>query len=653
MRHLEKKRSSKAVPKTFSQTLEVLLSNLSNTARGRKQAVSILVDSSLVVLSLWAAYSIRLGVTFSDFQQTWYLFVFQPLFTVSVFAALGVYGWVVRSTNQRLFRQLLKGSIVSTLGLLAILFLLPTGGVTPRSIIAIYALALWMSTFSARFAWQGLVHKKSKGEPVAIYGAGSAGQQLARMMVAGDEYDPVLFMDDDSSIAGTTVAGLPVLDAMRKDMGGQLKRHDAHSVVIAIPSLSPGRYQQKLNALEKLELPVLTMPRVAEIVSGKATPDQIRDVSINDILGRDEVPPNEHLMRARVTNKTVLVTGGGGSIGSELCRQIMALAPKQLLVLDNSETNLYHIIEELEELETGQRPVSSLFKPVLGSVTDQNQVSRLFELHDIDTVYHAAAYKHVPIIESQPVQGALINVFGTQIVLDCAVAAKSSDFVLISTDKAVRPTNAMGASKRVAELVLQAQASVVSDTRISMVRFGNVLGSSGSVVPKFRKQIRDGGPITLTHTEVTRYFMTIPEASQLVLQASAIASGGDVFVLDMGEPVRIEELARTMVLLSGKKLRKETGDPSDIEIVETGLRPGEKMYEEMFLTDDHQQTAVSKIFSAHESWIEPKLLNARLAQLQLACFSGDQERVREFLMKLALIEGDATSKVVDISRIGN
>ncbi|MFK7889202.1 MAG: polysaccharide biosynthesis protein [Granulosicoccus sp.] len=627
-------------PGTFSSTLDVLLGNLANTGRGRKQAFSIFVDSALVLLSLWGAYSIRLGSLYSDFQATWYVFLFMPAITVAGFAAFGVYSWVVRSANQRLFRQLLKGSIISTLALLALLFLFPVDGVTPRSVIALFALALWMSTFTARFAWQGIVHNKLKGEPIAIYGAGMAGQQLVRMLAAGDEYQPVLFVDDDERLMGKTIAGLPVVSPQHNELKSKLARNDVNSLVIAIPSLSPLRYQQKITQLEPLDLPILTMPRIAEIVSGAASLDQIRDVSIEDILGRDEVPPDENLMRLRVSGKAVLVTGGGGSIGSELCRQIIRLNPDRLCVLDNSEANLYHVTEELTRLIRHDAGTNVVFHPILGCVTDQNHLSRIFEQNRIDTVFHAAAYKHVPIIEAQPVQGALVNVFGTKSVLRCALANSVSDFLLVSTDKAVRPTNAMGASKRVAELILQEQAVTGTKTRISMVRFGNVIGSSGSVVPKFNRQIREGGPITLTHADVTRYFMTIPEAAQLVLQASAIAKGGDVFVLDMGAPVLIEELARTMVLLSGRKLKKDTGNDEDIDIIELGLRPGEKMYEEMFLTDDHHRTAVAKVFSAHERWVPGVELNARLAELQVSCCAGDEARVRQLLMKLALVETD-------------
>ena len=385
-----------------------------------------------------------------------------------------------------------------------------------------------------------------------------------------------------------------------------------------------------------------------ELVSGTARADQIRDISIQDILGRQEVPPNPALMGACVTGRQVLVTGGGGSIGSELCRQILLLNPVALAVLDNSEANLYHITEELgpavDAMADGQRP---RFVPLLGSVTDERRVRAIFADNAIDTVFHAAAYKHVPIVEQQPELGVEVNVFGTQTVLDAAIDHGVGHFVLISTDKAVRPTNSMGASKRTAELILQARAAEVHGTRICMVRFGNVLGSSGSVVPKFKKQILAGGPITLTHPDITRFFMSIPEAAQLVLQAGAIAEGGEVFVLDMGDPVRIIDMARSMVNLYGKRLATETGDPLDIAIVVEGLRPGEKMYEELFISCDHRETGVAKVFTADETWMDRTVLQSRLDRLASFVAHGDSVSVRAELLKLAFA-GQADGTVVRV-----
>lgn len=620
----------------FSATLDSLISNLVNTGRGRKQALSILMDGILVVGALWLSYTLRLGESFSDFASTWYLFALLPAITVGIFSGLGIYRWVIRSSNQRLFRQLVKGSILSALALLLMFFVLPPERSNPRSILVIYVMSVLLSTIGIRVIWRSLCASDQKGEPVTIYGAGSAGQQLANLLRVGGEYRPVAFIDDDIALCGSTISGLPVFHGADATLKSKLQKFDTVSIVLAIPSLSAKHYQAKLHDLDALPFRIQTMPSVSELMSGKARADDIRDVSVSDILGRNEVMPDLELMARRVTGKTILVTGGGGSIGSELCRQIENLAPARLIILDNCEANLYHINEELKGLFLSQgSSEQAALVSILGSVTDSRHIEHIMSTYQVNTVFHAAAYKHVPIVESQPEQGVMVNVFGTLTVLDAAIRCGVSDFTLISTDKAVRPTNAMGASKRVAELVLQAKARIQDTTRISMVRFGNVLGSSGSVVPKFKKQIRQGGPITLTHTDITRYFMTIPEAAQLVLQASAIAQGGDVFVLDMGEPVRIEELATTMVRLYGRKLQRDTGNPDDIAIVVEGLRPGEKMYEELFLSESVSQSVVQKISSADEAWIAWTELTGTLDHLQDLVKTMDSDAVRDCVLELA------------------
>lgn len=615
----------------------MLFNNLAETGRGRKQAVSFFADMLLVVFSLWMAYSMRHGQPFSDFRSTWYVFVILPVVTGVLFAGLGVYRWVIRSSNLRLYKQLTKGSVLSSLVLLIIFFLLPPDRSNPRSLMVIYALLLIASTVSIRMVWKSIFATDEKGVPVAIYGAGSAGQQLVGLLRAGNEFRPVAFIDDDLALKDSTVTGLSVFSSEDEKLAGFLNRAEASSVVLAMPSVTSSVYQKKIAQMGELGLRVLTMPSVGELMNGKIRADEIRDVSIQDILGRQEVAPNRELMSRRVTGRTVLVTGGGGSIGSELCRQIAKLAPRNLLILDNCEANLYHITEEFNALAAkGEHDVA--FTPILGSVTDEARINRLFTQYSIDTVFHAAAYKHVPIVEAQPDQGVDVNVFGTLKVLDAAIANKVSNFVLISTDKAVRPTNAMGGTKRIAELILQAKAQQQDTTTISMVRFGNVLGSSGSVVPKFKKQIKAGGPITLTHTEITRYFMTIPEAAQLVLQASAIAKGGDVFVLDMGEPVRIEELATTMVRLYGKRLQRDTNNPKDIAIVVEGLRPGEKMYEELFITENCTETEVAKISTAQEDWLKWDQLQQNLSDLGSFSRNQDRPKIKALIMSLAFLD---------------
>jgi FlaA1/EpsC-like NDP-sugar epimerase len=636
----------------FSSTFSALLKNLSDTGRGRKQMLSMTVDGLISILALWLAYSLRLDHPFSDFYANWYVFILMPITTVLVFGGFGVYRWVIRSTNQRLFRQLLKCCLISSLTLLVTFFLLPPTGITnPRSLFVIYGLLLLAGTGGMRLLWRSFFDVDGSGLPIAIYGAGSAGEQFVRLSSAGSDYRPMVFIDDDPSLEGSTLSGLPVLAGGNSDLKSALKRYDVNCIILAMPSLSSVKYQQKLKLADELGYPVLTMPSVSELVSGTARVDDIRDVSINDILGRSEVKPDVDLMCRRVTGKVVLVTGGGGSIGSELCRQVMKLAPKELLILDNCEANLYYITEEFKaQAKLGIYVKASPFMPVLGSVTDERRINALISDHAVDTVFHAAAYKHVPIIEAQPDQGVETNVFGTAKVLEASIKHGVDDFVLISTDKAVRPTNAMGASKRVAELILQARARTQSSTRISMVRFGNVLGSSGSVVPKFKKQIQAGGPITLTHTDITRYFMTIPEAAQLVLQAGALAKGGDVFVLDMGEPVRIEQLATSMVRLYGKKLKSETGKEEDIAIVVEGLRPGEKMYEELFITDSCSQTEVAKISTASEYWMSWERLEPLLAELKLAVLEGGNQEVRSQILSLAFMENGEEDRTLEFNR---
>lgn len=607
----------------------------------------MVIDALLAGLCLWGAYTLRHGVVFSDFRSTWHLFAILPAFTVIAYSALGIYRWAIRSTNQRLYRQVVKGALISALGLVLIAFLLPPDRVTPRSLFVIYAVLMILGGCSARAVWQSIFGVDRKGKPIAIYGAGKEGQRLVALLNSGEEFRPVAFLDDNPALAGSEVVGLPVLAGDAEDLHTELARLDVVLAVLAIPSLSRQSFDEKLARFDGIGLPLKTLPSVQDMMSGSFSAGEIRDVSINDILGRSVVRPNTAVIGRRVTGRSVLITGGGGSIGSELARQIAILSPKRLVVLDSSEENLYEITEEMNghpALADGQ------FIPWLGSIRQRDRLDTLMREHEIDTVFHAAAYKHVPIIEAQPEEGVETNVFGTKTVLDSAIAHDVSDFVLISTDKAVRPTNAMGASKRAAELILQATAHESYNTCISMVRFGNVLGSSGSVVPKFKRQILEGGPVTITHRDITRYFMTIPEAAQLVLQASSIARGGDVFVLDMGEPVLIEDLAKTMIRLYGKTVRDEDNLDGDIAIVEQGLRPGEKMFEELFLTDSHTQTHVDKVFTANEAWIPMAQLESRLSDIRGLLKSANAARIKQeliALVKLADVPDSARTGVVN------
>jgi FlaA1/EpsC-like NDP-sugar epimerase len=469
---------------------------------------------------------------------------------------------------------------------------------------------LLLSRATARWI---LKRPATRGERVAIYGAGEAGRQLAALLNHGEQHRPVLFIDDDTKLTGRSIDGLPVISAGDAHFGDRLRSHRVREILIAIPSLKPSRRRQLLEFLSKFPLRVRFVPRLAELaVKGVV---ELVEVSPEDLLGRDPVTPLPGLLDACIRGRTVLVTGGGGSIGSELCRQALAHGPLKLIVLEHSELALYNIEQELRAA-VEKANAATMLEFVLGSVTDRHQVERLFSERSVDTVYHAAAYKHVPIVEQNPGEGFRNNVFGTVYVAQAAMKANVSHFVLISTDKAVRPTNVMGASKRIAELVVEALAQRKTTTRFSMVRFGNVLASSGSVVPLFMKQIAAGGPITLTHPDVTRYFMTIREAVELVIQAGAMARGGELFVLDMGEPVRIRDLAERMVRLSGRSIRNERNPGGDIPIDITGLRPGEKMHEELLIDGNATGTMHPRISEMKESTVEVALLESELARLE-------------------------------------
>lgn len=622
---------------------------VARAGRGRKRVLSIVSDALTVVIALWFAYSLRLGEAFSDVSHTWYQFLMLPVVTVLLFHLLDVYRWVVRSSNAKLFQQIANGCVLSAICFA--LLSLPVsrdGWNTPRSLFVIYGMLLLIGTMGVRFAWRELCGPGRSGEPIAIYGTGQQGCQLARLLELSEDYRAVAFISDDANIIGSTLGGLTVLDVRSDNLRARLGQADVERVVLAMPRLERAEYRRKLEDLESLGLSVKTVPSIVELLSGTAGVDEIRDISIDDIIGRSEVVPDPQLLGGRVRGRTVLVTGGGGSIGSELCRQIMRLEPRRLIALDNCEANLYHVTEELRGGSNRESTISGAsFRPFLCSVRDRARLRLLMSEERIDTVYHAAAYKHVPIVESHPDQGVEVNVFGTLALLKAALAHEVKDFVLISTDKAVRPTNAMGASKRVAELILQAHASRRPRTTISMVRFGNVLGSSGSVVPKFRRQIESGGPVTLTDPDVTRYFMTIPEAAQLVLQASSVAKGGDVFVLDMGEPVRIKDLATSMAKLYGKRVCEEahcTGTRCEgaIHFVVEGLRPGEKMYEELFIGDGCERTLIPKVFTAEESQLSWEVLERGLAIMRTAIRRRDRTTLCLTLMGLALDERSAS-----------
>ncbi len=605
--------------------------------RNIKQALLLLLDLFFVATALWSARVLR-------YWQTDVL----PLpigageiviagvtmaFSAVIFLRLGLYRAVIRFMGQQAVWAIIRGVTYSTMVLGAcIFFLQPAPLSVPRSLPFIYwAMALLLvggTRMVVRAYYQDKLY--SACQKVIIYGAGESGRQLLTALNHGDKFRAVYFVDDDPRIHGSVINGVQVESPER--LPELIEEHDIEQVLLALPSVSQERRKQIINELVNLPVYVRTVPKFVEILQGKASVGEIQDIELEDLLGRDPVPPHPELMDRCITGKGVMVTGAGGSIGSELCRQILLAQPRELVLLDSSEYALYTIERELRSMLEASGTECEI-AALLGSVQDKRRLQRIFRTFDIDTIYHAAAYKHVPLVEYNVSEGVANNVFGTWYAAEAAVDAGVETFVLVSTDKAVRPTNIMGASKRLAEMCCKSLAASQSHTRFCMVRFGNVLGSSGSVVPLFREQIRGGGPLTVTHPEVTRYFMTISEAAQLVLQASAMGTGGDVFVLDMGEPVRILDLARRMIRLSGYTVKDEDNTTGDLEITFSGLRPGEKLYEELLLGDNVSGTGHPMIMRAEEEFPPLNTLEAWIARLDTHCDHMDCDGIKTVLME--------------------
>jgi FlaA1/EpsC-like NDP-sugar epimerase len=553
-----------------------------------------------------------------------------PLFMVS-----GLYHAIFRYSGLLAMMAMVRAMLLYGLLFAAVFTFLGIQGI-PRTIGLIQPILLFLFVGASRATarlWLGGRYRqitRKKNLPQAlIYGAGSAGRQLALAMTNSPEIRVVGFLDDDDRLHGHVLNGLPIHNPA--DMLEILLDHPVTDVLLALPSVSRHRRNEILGSLRQHKLLVRTLPNLNDLATGKVSLSDVRELDIDDLLGREQVSPNHILLVKNVFEKVVMVTGSGGSIGSELCRQIMAVKPKKLLLIEHSEFSLYAIHKELEEKFFGRKHV---LVPLLASVQDSNQMLGIMSAWRPDTVYHAAAYKHVPLVEHNIAEGIKNNVLGTKRTAQAALESGVSDFVLVSTDKAVRPTNVMGASKRLAEIVLQALAATSSNTNCSMVRFGNVLDSSGSVVPKFRQQIRDGGPVTVTHSEVTRFFMTIPEAAQLVIQAGAMAKGGDVFILDMGQPVKIMDLARRMIELSGLSVKSASHSDGDIEIQITGLRPAEKLYEELLIGNNPSRTNHPRIMRAQEDFIAWTELKDKLSALEAALSVNDVELTRRIMEKL-------------------
>lgn len=607
------------------------------------------LDAALAVIATWMAFSLRLDFPHVPMGDERGVYALAPVLAVPIFVRMGLYRAIFRYSGSAAMVAITQAVTLYGALLFVLLLWLRLPNV-PRSVgllqPLLFLLLVTGSRAVARFwlADNGFVQGTAPSGRLLIYGADGPGVQIAEAIVRTRHFKLLGFVDDDPVKQGRSVNRVPVIAP--EAIPDFVRARRVTDILLALPRATRQRRNEIIAGLQSLPVHIRTVPSMTEVASGRVSVQDFRDLDIEDLLGRDPVAPDPELLARNLAGKVVAVTGAGGSIGSELCRQIIAERPAKLLLIEHSEFALYAVHRELEALAK-QRAVQVELVPLLASVNDAPRVSQIFRAYAPATVFHAAAYKHVPLVEHNPAQGIVNNVFGTLKVARAAVETSVSHFVLVSTDKAVRPTNVMGASKRMAELVLQAMAArasipfsdgsvsalVQNRTCFSMVRFGNVLDSSGSVVPLFRQQIAKGGPLTVTDPRVTRYFMTIPEAAQLVLQASAMANGGDVFVLDMGTPVRIMDLARRMVELSGLRPRDENNPDGDIEIVITGLRPGEKLYEELLIGDNPEGTSHPRIMKAREDFVPWNELAASLDELWAATQANDVARIRAILFQ--------------------
>ncbi|MFY1054295.1 polysaccharide biosynthesis protein [Ectopseudomonas khazarica] len=625
--------------------------------RRQKRLLQLAADMLLIWAALWLSFAVRLGDFFAakPFNGHGWLFIAAPLIALPIFIRMGMYRAVMRYVGSDALLTIAKAVSLSALVLaLAVYWYIGPTAVVPRSMVFNY---WWLSLLllgGLRMAmrqffignWLDPLSLHGDADNgvarVAIYGAGTAGNQLLAALRLSKTMRPVAFVDDDAGVANRVIAGLRVYTP--KHIQQMIDETGADEILLAMPSISRARRREILDALEPYSLHVRSVPGFTDLASGRVKVEDIQEVDIADLLGRDAVPPRQDLFERCIKDQVVLVTGAGGSIGSELCRQILASGARTLLLFEHSEFNLYSIHSELQQ-RIERESLSIRLVPILGSIRNFERLFDILQTWRVNTVYHAAAYKHVPMVEHNVAEGVLNNLVGTANAAQASIKAGVANFVLISTDKAVRPTNVMGSTKRLAEMVLQAlsresapllfgqeqDVHQVNKTRFTMVRFGNVLGSSGSVIPLFREQIKQGGPVTVTHPNITRYFMTIPEAAQLVIQAGSMGQGGDVFVLDMGSPVKIADLAEKMIRLSGLSVRDEHNPHGDIAIEFTGLRPGEKLYEELLIGEDVKPTEHPMIMRAEEDMLPWEELKARLQALLAAVDEDDYARVRMLL----------------------
>jgi FlaA1/EpsC-like NDP-sugar epimerase len=618
-------------------------------SRSTKRLVVVTLDVVLGLFAMWLAFTLRLDKLHWPAGAQWAVYALGPVLSVPIFVRFGLYRAIFRYTGMAALTATAQAVGIYTVWLVILLQWMQwmQWEVIPRSIgilqPLIFLLLVGASRTAARHWLAGLDSEARRTDArLLIYGAGNAGVQTAAALGSTRTYTILGFVDDDAAKTGRSINGVPVYGPQQ--IPGIVSRENVTDILLAIPSVSRERRNEILQTLQTLPVHVRTLPGLSDLASGRVTVQDIRELDIEDLLGREPIPPHPELLARNLTGKTVLVTGAGGSIGSELCRQIVVEGPTRLVLVDHNEFGLYSIHAELQAL-CSTHDLAVELVPLLGSVGNYMRMLDICTLYRPATVYHAAAYKHVPLVESNPAAGILNNVFGTLNMARAAITTSVAHFVLVSTDKAVRPTNVMGATKRIAELILQALAaspvvqwdentSSPNCTLFAMVRFGNVLGSSGSVVPLFRRQLAHGGPLTVTHAEVTRYFMTIPEAAQLVLQAGAMAHGGDVFVLEMGKPVKILDLAHRMLALSGLTLRDALQPDGDIEISITGLRPGEKLYEELLIGDNPKKTEHSRIMKAQEEFLVWPALLPQICLLRSQAEKGDLDMIKQLLRNL-------------------
>ena len=610
-----------------------MLNYLTSLSRLKKQFILMLLDSILLVLIILVAFSLVFGVLYWPTRDLLWVVFGAPIIAIPISVYFGLYRTIIRFIDFKALWVIIKAVTIYTLLWGMVGFIVEIEGLFLSIVLInwlVSSLAIGGMRVTGRWAFAEGLNKinKENCSNVLIYGAGSAGRQLTIALTESNEYNPVAFIDDKREIHNKTICGIKVIS--KDTLGYVIDQNDVTEVLLAIPSLPRLQRNKIINFLEPYPVVVRSLPSVSMLAKGKVRINDLLEIDLRDLLGRDLVNPNQNLLKVSIYNKVVLVTGAGGSIGSELCRQIVFIKPKKIILFDVSEPSLYFIEQELINLNLSDIEVC----PVLGSVTNANRIEFICKYYEVQTIYHAAAYKHVPLVEHNVVEGIFNNSIGTLITANAAISSNVETFVLISTDKAVRSSSVMGASKRVAEMILQAHAKQQNNTCFTMVRFGNVLDSSGSVIPLFKKQIQEGGPLTVTHPDVMRYFMTIPEAVQLVIQSGAMALGGEVFVLEMGEPIRIYDLAVKMIRLSGLTLSNKENPDGDIEISYTGLRPGEKLTEELLVDGNYTLTENKLIMRAEDETMSWDKLKPIIDKLREASINGNEEESLKILTQL-------------------